>query len=363
MYPVTDRYLKRITEDHRPITEVVLFRTDGGTVRLAHTGGSVTVDWQSQTRRTCTVTVDDVSLIPRTPADELAVYGAQLRIARGVEYQDGVQELPPIGMFRLDAVGGDVDEGPVTLSGKSLEIVISDDKFTAPYRTVGSAVASITALIERSITGAQVDASAAVDASLGARTWDIEEDPWAAVAELGAAIGCLVYCDAGGTFVIAPLPDVLTATPVWTVKAGPGGALISASRGMSAEGVYNGVLARGEGTETGSAPVSALVVDDQPGSPTLWGGPYGRRPKFHSSSTLITTPQCTAAATLLLRAAKAPNATADITALPNSALEAGDVIRAEYRDGSAELHQVASFTIPLDLGATSLQTISAKEGT
>ncbi|WP_435610092.1 DUF5047 domain-containing protein [Streptomyces sp. C10-9-1] len=363
MYPVSDRFLQRIAEDHRPITEVVLFRTDGSTAVLPHTGGSVTVDYKAQTRRTCQVTLDDIGLIPRTAADELSVYGARLRLARGVEYADGVQELAPLGTFRLDGNEGDVDEGPVTLTGKTLEAVVADDKFTAPYRATGGAVASITALIQRSVPDAEIDASQATDAVIGPRTWDVEDDPWAAVRELGAAIGCDVYCNASGTFVIAPLPDLATATPVWTVAAGEGGVMISATRGMSADGVYNGILARGEGTETGVAPVSALVTDDDPGSPTYWGGPFGRRPGFFTSSTLISGGQCSAAATLLLRAARAPNARADITALPNPALEAGDVLRAVYADGSAELHQAASFTIPLGTGAFTIQTISSKEGT
>lgn len=363
MYPVSDRFLPTLAESHAPVTEVVLFRTDDRIEHLEHVGGSVTVDRGSQTRRTCTVTVADLSLIPRTPADKVSTYGAQLRLARGVRYSDGATELVPLGVFRIDEVGGDIDEGPVTISGKSLECIIADDRFTAPYRATGNAVSSITALIQRSIPDAQI-VSTVAGATVGARTWDIEGDPWAAILELGAAIGAEVYCDAGGTFVIAELPDLLTATPVWEAAAGEGGVYVSASRSMSADGVYNGVLARGEGTESGTAPVSDLVVDNDPGSETYWSGPFGRRPMFYSSSTLTTTGQCTAAASLLLQSAKAPNASADISTLPNPALEPGDVIRVVYPDGSRELHQVASFSVPLEVGgAFAIQTISAKEGT
>ncbi|NWF25228.1 DUF5047 domain-containing protein [Streptomyces sp. PKU-EA00015] len=362
MYPFSDRFLPTLAESHAPVTEVTLFRTDGQVEHLEHVGGSVTVDRGSQTRRTCTVTVADLSLIPRTPADKVATYGAQLRLARGVRYSDGAQELVPLGVFRVDEVGGDVDEGPVTISGKSLEAVIADDKFVAPHRATGNAVNSITALIQRSIPDAQI-VSTVAGATIGARTWDVEGDPWAAILELGAAIGAEVYCDAGGTFVIAELPDLLTATPVWEVAAGEGGVYVSATRSMSVDGVYNGVLARGESTETGAGPFSDLVVDNDPGSETYWGGPFGRRPMFYSSSTLTTTGQCTAAATLLLRSAKAPNASADISTLPNPALEPGDVIRVVYPDGTRELHQVASFSVPLEVGGDfSVQTISAKEG-
>lgn len=182
--------------------------------------------------------------------------------------------------------------------------------------------------------------------------------------EIAAAIGAEVYTDADGVFTIAELPDLLAAPVAWTVAAGEGGAYIQATRAMRADGIHNGVLARGENTESGSAPVSALVVDSDPGSPTYWSGPFGHRPAFYASSTLITTGQCTAAATLKLRAAQAPNASADITSLPNPALEPGDVIRVVYPDGTKELHQVQSVSVELSVGGSfTIQTISAKEGT
>ena len=362
MYPtVTARFLQTIVEDHVPVTEVVLFRTDGGVETLDHTGGSVSVDRGSQCRRTCTVTLADLTLIPRTPTDKLSISGAQLRISRGVQVGE-YTETVPLGVFRVDEVSGDPDEGPVTINGKSLECIVADDKFTAPYKASGNAVAAITALIVRSLPAAEV-VNLATDAAIGPRTFDIEGDPWAAVTEVAAAIGAEVYCDADGVFTIAELPDLASVTPVWTISAGEGGAYVSANRGMSADGVFNGVLARGENTETAAVPVSALVVDTTDGSPTLWGGPFGKRPMFYSSATLTTTLLCTNAATLKLRAAVAPNASADISSLPNPALEPGDVLRIVYPDGTKELHQVQSFSVPLEVGGSFvIQTISAKEG-
>lgn len=362
MYPVSDRFLATLAEDHVPITEVVLLRTDGSAERLDHEGGSVAVDWSSQCRRTCSVSATDLALIPRTPLSEILTNGARLRISRGVRYSDGSQELVPLGVFRIDEIGGDVDAGPVSVSGKSLECVVADDKFTAPYRATGTAVTAISALILRSLPDAAV-VSAVVDAAIGPRTWDVGDDPWSAAQEIAAVLGAQVYSDADGQFTIRELPDITTATPVWTIAAGEGGVYVSAARGTSADGVFNGVHARGESSETGSAPVSSLVVDSDPTSPTYWDGPFGHRPMFHSSSTLTTTGACTQAATVLLRSARAPNARADLSSLPNPALAPGDVLRVVYPDGTRELHQVASFTVPLTVGgAFTVQTISGKEG-
>jgi hypothetical protein len=362
MYPVTDRFLPRLAESHAPITQVKLFLTNGDVVDLEHTGGSVTVDRSQAIRRTCTVTVADPSLIPRTPSDQLATYGARLRIARGVEYGNpNDTELVPLGVFRLDSVDGDVTEGPVTLQGKGLEAVVADDKFTEPYKASGTVVGAVTALIQRSLPTADV-ISLIVDQPIGSRVFDVEADPWAGAQEVAAAAGAEVYANADGVFVIATLPDLLTTTPVWAVEATEGGVYISGNRAMSSDGVHNGVLARGENTSENVPPISYLAVDTDPTSPTYWSGPYGRRPMFYSSSTLTTTNACAQAANLKLAAARAPNASGDISALPNPALEPGDVIRVTHEDGSRELHQVASFSVPLDLGGDfPISTISAKE--
>jgi hypothetical protein len=362
VYAVSDRFLKRITESHQVATLVQLFTTDGRVITLEHTGGSVTVDRSQAIRRTCTVTVADPKLIPRTPTDQLATYGARLRISRGVDYGDGTDELVPLGLFRLDEVSGDVNDGPVTLAGKDLSAVIADDKFTAPYSATGSVLSAITAIVQRSLPDTQVSLSGVTDTAIGRRTFDIEADPWAACQEIAAAAGADVFFNADGLVVISVLPDLSTATPAWDIEAGEGGAYIRASRGMTADRVYNGVLARGENTSDNVAPVSALVVDNDPSSPTYWSGPFGRRPLFYSSSTLITTAACTNAATLKLAQARTPNATGDISSLPNPALAPGDVLRIIHPDGSRELQQVASFSVPLSQdGDFPITTIAAKE--
>src|SRR5690606_36064407 len=131
-------------------------------------------------------------LIPRTPSDQLATYGARLRISRGVDYGDGSEELVPLGVFRLDSVDGDVSEGPVNLQGKDLSAVVADDKLTAMYRATGTVVGAITALIQRSLPDADI-ISLIDDTPIGSRVFDVEADPWEAVREIAAAAGADVY--------------------------------------------------------------------------------------------------------------------------------------------------------------------------
>ncbi|MHC3427169.1 DUF5047 domain-containing protein [Streptomyces sp. DT18] len=361
MYPVSPRFLARLAEAHRPVVRAQLFLTTGKVIDLEVTGGSVQVDRAQAIRRTCTVTVPDPSLIPRTPSDQLATYGARLRLERGVEYGDGSQELVPLGVFRLDSVDGDVAQGPVTLQGKSLECVVQSDLATTTWGTVGTVQASISAIIQHSLPDASI-ISRIDPVTVGSRQFDVEADLWAGAQEIAAAVGAEVFADANGAFVIATMPDLLTSDPVWAVEAGEGGVYVSGSRAMTSDNVFNGVLARGENTSDDVAPVSWLAVDDDPGSPTYWDGPFGHRPTVYSSSTLTTTALCRQAAQLRLAQAKAPNSSGDISSLPNPALEPGDVIRVTHPDGTRELHQIASFTVPLDLGGDfPISTISAKE--
>ena len=363
MYPApSTRFLQTLRESHVPYTQVQLLRTDGVTVTLPHTDGSVTVDRSNAVRRTCSVTVPDVSLLPMTPTSQLAVYGAKLRILRGVIYGDGSIEAVPLGLFRIDSISGDPAVGPVTISGSGLEAVIADDKFTAPRTTRGAtaAVTAITGLIQDTIPDAVV-VNRASDATIGTMTWDTQGDRWAAVQECATAIGAEVYCDADGQFVIAELPDLLTAPVAWEVNAGESGVLISADRGFSRSGMYNMVVASGENSEDNAPPVTASASDTDPTSPTYVGGPFGRVPKFYSSATLINTSLAQGAANKLLRDALKPNATVTLTSLPNPCLEPGDVLRVVYEDGQRELQQVQSFSISLGLDSITIQTIGGKQ--
>jgi hypothetical protein len=364
VYPTSARFLRTLTESHTVVSEVELHRTDGVVQLLDHTGGSVTADRGSSCRRTCTVTVPDVSLIPRTERDKVNIYGSYLVVRRGIDYGGGKRELVPLGRFRLDTVSGDRHLGPVTLEGKSFECYLSDDKFTAATSTRGYGLVStaIGYLVSTSMPSLVIDTSRMTDTAIGTTTWDIQGDRLDAIKEVAQAAGCEVYCDAAGTLVVASLPNPLTTPPVWDIAAGERGSLIKATGGMSAQGVVNGILASGENTEDNTAPVFALVVDNDPASPTYWSGPFGHRPDFISSSTLTTTGACTAAAAYELASRRLPNATADLSSLPNPALEPGDVLRTVYLDGTRELHQVQSLTIGLEPGSEfSLSLIGSKE--
>ncbi|MGW0984275.1 DUF5047 domain-containing protein [Streptomyces xiamenensis] len=362
MYPVPHpQWAAALRQSHRVITIVELHQTDGEIIPVPHIAGSVTADRGSSVRRKATVETPDISLLPRSAVDYLALTGARLRILRGLEIA-GQPVTVPIFWGRVDDVDGDPETGPVSISASGLEAMVAADRFQAATSTRGAtdAVTSITTLIRGTLPGAVVSSTAS-SAALGVRTWDAQSDRWAAVQEIATAVGAEAWADVDGVFHIEPLPDPLTAEVAWEIAAGPDGALISASRGWSRDGMYNVVVATGENTEEGVAGIRAIARDEDPTSPTYWAGPFGRVPRFYSSPMLTTIGQAQSAATKLLRDSVKPAVTADITALPNPALEPGDTVRVVYSDGARELHQIQSLSIDLGGGDFTLQMIGGKE--
>jgi hypothetical protein len=148
---------------------------------------------------------------------------------------------------------------------------------------------------------------------------------------------------------IKSAPD--PAVPVVELAAGKGGVLIKPSRRLTRDGVYNAVVASGEGTDT-AAPVRALAVDASPESPTYFYGRFGPVPRFFTSPFLATFSQAQGAASaMLLRNLGLPY-NVDLSAVPNPALEPFDPVRTRFSDRDAEeTHVLETLTVPLVPGA------------
>ncbi|MEV4939565.1 DUF5047 domain-containing protein [Streptomyces zaomyceticus] len=351
MYAVSAAFLAALATSHRMVTTVDAFY--GGSLVAANipvADGSVTVDRGSKTRRSLSLTVSDPALLPWDTTDTLAAYGQTLVVKRGIRFPSGAEELVPLGTFRINEPSGDTLFGPVTISGTSAEADVIDDRFQVPTSTRGytGCFDAISALIHQSLPAATV-----VNLTAGTRNptcavadWDADGDRWDAIVQVATAMQAEVYVDAIGRFVVADRPSVLSGSVVWDIAEGDSGTLISSSRRMSRTAVYNAVLAMGENTASGTAPVSAVARDTDPLSPTVWGGPFGKVTKKISSALWTTVGACQAAADYALVEATAPNVQTSISSLPNPALDAGDIIRLSH-SGRKELHMVQSITIPL----------------
>ncbi|GAA3018416.1 hypothetical protein Sfulv_55290 [Streptomyces fulvorobeus] len=327
--------------------------------------GSVTVDRGSKVRRSLSLTVSDPKYLPFAELDPLAVYGQKLVVRRGIRFAGGLIEWVPLGTFRIDEPQGDTLLGPITLTGQSSECHIIDDKFMAPTSTRGYAtcVTAMEYLIRQTLPDAVIvnETAGSRNPSCAVATWTAGADRWDAVQQIALSMQAEIYVDAVDRFVIADIPNVESSSVVWDIAEGEGGTLMAASRAMSRTAVFNAVVASGENTAAGSAPVSAVAYDSDPSSPTRWNGPFGHVPKHISSSLWLTVPQCQAAASYALFDATARNVSTYVSAIPNAALEAGNCLRLTY-SGRKELAIAQSFTIPLTAeGSSSLTLRGGKE--
>ncbi|MFD6364489.1 DUF5047 domain-containing protein [Streptomyces roseolus] len=367
MQTITPAFRQALTTSHQMTIRVDAYYA-GALVQggIPVSDGAVTLDRGSAVRRSLSLTIPDLSLLPWDPTDPLAVYGQELVVSRGIPFPSGT-EWVPLGKFRIDEPSADVKHGPITLTGKSAEATIQDDRFMTPATTRGypSCIAAIEFLIRQTIPAAVITnaTSDSRNPSCPVAVWDAQASRWDAVTQIARAMNAEIYCNASNSFVITDTPNPLTSPVVWDIAEGEGGTLMSAARTMSRASVYNAVVASGENTAANTAPVSAIAYDDDPTSPTRWGGPYGRVPKFYSSALLTTTGACVGAAESLLFDAIAPNIQTSVSASPNPALEPGDCVRLRYA-GRKNLFIVQALTIPLTTtGSSSLTLRGGKEET
>lgn len=351
MYPVSSTFLRTLATSHTIVSKVDIFYN--GSLKVANLpfdSGTVTVDRGSKTRRTLSLSVSDPQYLPWLETDPLAPYGQLAVVSRGIRFSNGAEEWVPLGTFRLNEPSGDVHFGPVTVTGSSMECAIIDDKFLTPTTTRGYAgcVEAMEGLIRQTLPSAIVVnlTAGARNPSVAVATWDAGADRWDAVTQVARAMSAEIFVDAQNRFVIRDLPDVVNGTVAWDIAEGEGGTLISSARAVSRTAVYNAVVASGENSASGAAPVSGTAKDLDPSSPTRWGGPFGRVPKFISSALWISANDCTSAAEYALYDAVAPNIQTSIDSLPNPALEGNDIIRLIHA-GRKERYLVQSLAIPL----------------
>src|SRR5690606_30368562 len=146
----------------------------------------------------------------------------------------------------------------------------------------------------------------------------VEDDRHGFLADLADSRGKVMYWDHEGRLRVESPPAV--TAPVFEVDYGERGVLVSMSRALNRDGVYNAVVARGE--EVGEAPpVSAVAYDMNTDSPTYWGGPFGQVPRFYSSSFITTTQQAREAAESMLERSTGLPHEMDLSAVPNPALQ------------------------------------------
>lgn len=292
------------------------------------------------------------SLFPRRPSDLLAPYGTEVFVARGVDLGGGGNLSSPLGYFTIRSVEqDDAPYGPIRLSCQDRMAGIIEARPLTPRefrrtRTVGSVFATVVGEVYPTAIIAFDDDSAAD--TLG-RTLVMEESRYEVLLEIADSLGKVVYWDGQGILRVETAPD--DTVPLWEVKAGRNGVLVTSGRRVTRNGVFNGVVATGEAVDSSIAPVRAVVVDRGPSSPTRWAsvddGGFGFVPRFYASPFIRTNEQARTTAQEMLRRSLGAPYSVDFGSVVNPALRPWHPIRVTQQDGNRERHVVDRNTVPL----------------
>ncbi|MBN6037482.1 DUF5047 domain-containing protein [Amycolatopsis sp. 195334CR] len=326
---------------------------------LALVAGDVKLDSTAAVRGTTSLTV--LGDFPATPSGLLTPYGREVYVERGIDYGDGTREFVGQGYFRLTEVDqADAPRGEIRLSGADRMSAVVEADVLAPFQfgTGASVGAVFDLLVGEVLPGVLIDYDFPAATTFFNAPHVVEKSRFDFLQDICDSLGKVMYFDYRGRLQVRTAPD--PAEPVFLVNHGERGVLTSLSRRLSRTGVYNAVVATGE--QAGEMPpVRGVAVDENPFSPTYWNGPFGKVPRFYSSSFLTTTEQCTSAAKAMLERASGLPYNVDFSMVPNPALEPLDPVQVTHADtDNAELHVLETLTIPLTAGGAMTATTREK---
>lgn len=314
---------------------------------LAVIRGEVHLDSTADVRGTLTLEVDGRDMWPLDPTDLLTPYGNEVFVQRGVVVgTDGSAELVSQGYFRIYSVDQDgTTDTSITLECRDRMSGIVDARLEAPvqFQSSQSVQDVFTQLVQDVYPTASVVFDFDAAGTLLGADQVADEDRYGFLLDVARAHGKVMYWDYAGNLQVKTAPD--PSVPVFDVNAGEDGVLVRLRRTLDRDGVYNAVVALGE-SPSGDEPVRAVARDLDPDSPTMWGGPFGKVPRFFYSAFMRTQQQASDAAVAMLQRSIGLPYNVSFTAVVNPALESLDPILVSHEDKS-ELHVIETLTIPL----------------
>lgn len=354
MQAVSARFDDALRGTPEPVFRAELWR-DGarltlpsGLSSLLVTGGSLTVDETSKTRRSATLTVADDLTVAQAD-DLMCPADTDLRVWAGVRHSEGDEELVPVGVFRINEVARPSWMGAVQLRCIDYSGMLAAARFDTPWITAAGAgvVAEARAMVADAMDVPWYDLTGS-RAVTAAATW--EDERWDAIESLAASVAADPYFDPSGRFVVRPVAEVTPGASVWTIDSyTPKAVMLDASVVQSAR-MYNSVTATSSNADT---PVSATAR--QLSGRYRWRQGF-KRPRKYASPALLTVEQCQRAADALLARSMAASVQVSLSCAPNPALDVGDQVTVLLPDETSQERIVSRITLPLGLGPMSVET-------
>lgn len=352
MRPVTSSFLSTVRGAHKAVFRArICAPGQTGTAptgtEIPVLGGDVTFDTTADVNATLDLTTQYDWPLSATSFG--TPYGSEVFVERGVQYGNGVKEYVGLGYFRIDSVGqARVPNGAIRIQGSDRMAAVRDGRNLQPVQfTAGASFRAVVDFVVGDVVSGYSAVYDSPDVNLSA-SHILGQDRLQFLSDLLKAYGKVGYFRYDGKFVVKT-PPAASTNPVWTINHGKDGVLVSMSREINREGVYNAVMATGEPVGEG-APVYGISYDTAVSSPTRWGGPFGKVPRLFSSSFIETQSQALTAAQSILASSTGLPYVVSLGSVPNTALEGWDLVLVDYDKTSPdEFHILSRITYPLSV--------------
>lgn len=284
------------------------------------------------------------------PAAPLANYGQRLHVQTGVVYPNGAVERLNHGWYLITSWERDEASGSVKVEALSVSQLVLDDRLVAPFTPLpGGTFASEFRRLLEGILPVRIPAGFPDPAVSQSIVFDRDRDK--ALADLCTAWPARWFVDDDGyATVAAPYGPVTPATgAVFTVTDGAAGTITGRARTAQRGALYNRIVVDGKVTDTGAAAPRAVADLTDPASPIRVGGPYGVVTRFYASDLITTQGQAQATADAMLVSYSTAGRVEKVTAVPDPAIELGDIGKIYTRDGDTYTGRVTALTLPLTI--------------
>lgn len=354
MYPVSEAFLEAVQTDHKVVTRCDVYYSGYLERTLDITDGNVTVDDVNVHRQVDLTLTDPDPDNPLTPGDATDLFapkGTEIKVYRGVQFNDGTEEYCPLGVFPISRfVVDDSGQGlHIRIEGDDRAGVVAGATFledfyialdtridTAIYQILLSRAPWLPTNLEQAIYNTPL------------YVFQTGEDPWGACRRIAENHGYELLVDPNGVAILRTPLDPVYANIAQSFIEGEAGSFLYANKTVDRADVYNGVIVIGE--RATDQPVRAEAWDLDVTSPFYRYGPFGEHPYTHRAGTLSDTAAQAAADSLYIKYAGLAEVL-QVQALVNPALDTGDIIEIKRdRINTNGLFVITKITIPLIAG-------------
>lgn len=351
---ISDRFAHEVKYSHQVVSKAELWIDNRHEQDLIISDGNVRITDKEIRRRADIAVLDpNYELVPTGMLDRLAPAGNEIHLYRGLRFADKTEELLQLGTFTIDDVR--VDESG---DGHQLRLDCFDRgrrmeraRFVDDYTISAGAlvVEAIQDMILEVLPDVHFHIDPAIDDTTNARFYESGKDRWAAARSLATNIGAEVFFNEHGGCVIRYVETAVHyEDPAWEFDTRTDEhLLLYINKRLHNSDTYNHVIVSGE-SSSGSVPVRAEAMDNNPASPTYVYGKYGMVTHHHKSSQIETQTQAQQVADALLAKGLGGTETIDITNIVLPQLDVGDAIYVnEAKSRTSALYTIDSITIPM----------------